>query len=132
MKNQIKSAFVITGATGSIGRELAIALAKTKKPIVLACRNQEKAEKLRQFIIENCGNKQIYSFPLSLDEPKSIMGLVESMKANNISIHALINNAGVKVPTYTLTSDGREMTFSVNYLGLLMLTSALIPLIADH
>ena len=44
MKNQIKSTFIITGATGSIGRELATLLAGTSKPIVLACRNIERAE----------------------------------------------------------------------------------------
>lgn len=129
MKPIIKGAFVITGATGSIGSELAIALARTKKPIVLACRNMEKGTQLRRNIINSTGNHQIFVRPLCLESLVSIKDFVTDIEEDGISIYALINNAGVMLRNYTLTKDKREMTFAVNYTGTLMLTALLMPLI---
>ena len=129
MKNQIKSTFIITGATGSIGRELATLLAGTSKPIVLACRNIERAEELRKSIVESTGNKQIYAHRLCLESRQSIVDFAKWLTEENFSVHALINNAGVMQRNYTVNEEGQEITFAVNYLGTLMLTYLTIPLI---
>lgn len=127
MKTLIKGAFVITGATGGIGRELALALARTKKPIILACRNMEKGTQLRHQIMGITGNHQIFLRQLFLESPQSIKKFVESLEEDGVSVYALINNAGVMQRNYTRTADGREMTFAVNYIGTLMLTFMMMP-----
>ncbi|KAF4540639.1 Retinol dehydrogenase [Lasiodiplodia theobromae] len=43
-------------------------------------------------------------------------------------LHLIINNAGVmNIPTRTLTADGFEMHFAVNYLGAFLFTNLLVP-----
>ena len=49
---------IVTGATGSIGKEIARALAARGCNIVLACRNTERAEELRRELlaVPGCGD----------------------------------------------------------------------------
>ena len=41
-----KEIYIITGATGGIGREISRAVARAGKNVVLACRNEKKALEL--------------------------------------------------------------------------------------
>lgn len=46
-------------------------------------------------------------------------------------LHLIVNNAGVmNIPTRTLTTDGFEMHFAVNYLGAFLFTNLLVPRLA--
>ncbi len=132
MKTSYTDAFVITGATGAIGQEIAKALALTKKPVVLACRDIIKANELRRGIIAATGNDSIYARRLDLANPESIRQFATLMADDGFTVRALINNAGVMMRKYTTTPDGREMTFAVNYIGTLMLTALLRPLIVKE
>lgn len=129
MKTLIKGAYIVTGATGSIGKEISLALARMKKPVILACRNLDKANKVREQIINETGNRQIFVKSLALDKIESIKNFVEEIKNDGISVDGLANNAGIMLRKHTLTADKREMTFAVNYIGTLALTYLMIPLI---
>ncbi|MDD2962101.1 MAG: SDR family NAD(P)-dependent oxidoreductase [Muribaculaceae bacterium] len=132
MKPQIKDAFIITGATGSIGQEIALALARTKKPIILACRNQQKAEALKARIIDETSNKNIFFIPLLLEDKDSIANFAKRLAEDEISVYALVNNAGVMKRRYETNKDGQEMTFAVNYIGTLLFTFAVMPFIVKN
>ena len=45
-----KEIYIITGATGGIGREISRAVARAGKNVVLACRNEKKALELAKEI----------------------------------------------------------------------------------
>ena len=44
-------------------------------------------------------------------------------------LHVLVNNAGVNVKRHTLTADGIELNFAVNYLAPFLLTLSLLDVL---
>ena len=63
-----------------------------------------------------------------MTDPKSIHHCVEQIKAKDLHIDVLINNAGVSmVHKYMETQTGVEMTCQTNYIGVVQLTELLIP-----
>ena len=123
--------YIITGATGSIGREIALSLAKEGKDILLACRNSEKAETLKRQIIKETGNRNVFTVSLSLDSSEGVFEFIKSLSEMNRPVAALINNAGVMSRHYNLSPDGFEQTFQVNYLSTLLLTKLVLPMMED-
>lgn len=117
---------VVTGATGGLGREICKCLAKNNAHIVLACRNKNLAEKLKQDLIAEFGKIKIDFVPLDLSDMASVQNFIKDIKKYN-GIDVLINNAGVyNVPLKTLDS-GYNNIFQINYLYTYYLTRELIP-----
>ena len=123
--------YILTGATGSIGREIALKLASQGANIILACRNAEKAEHLRLELrsLTECG--EVLPCRLQLDSLDSIQDFISRIKAMEQPIAALINNAGVMCRHRSLTTDGFEQTLAVNYLAPVMLSCGLMPLMTQ-
>ena len=63
---------IVTGATGSIGKEIARALAARGCNIVLACRNTARAEELRRELLAVAGCGDVIVAKVSLDSLDSI------------------------------------------------------------
>lgn len=105
--------YLLTGATGAIGREIAEALAAEKKPLILACRNMQKAEELCDNLREKYGYKNIWPLKLDLADEDSVRKAAELRHYHNLA--AIINNAGIMNRTYRTDSKGRELTMAVNY-----------------
>ncbi len=124
----IKDYYIITGANGSIGRAITEALAAQGLPIIMACRNIAKAEPIKQQIIDTTGNSDIRLLPLDLASVQSIKRFSQQLCDEGISIKALVNNAGVMCKEFGQTADGLERTVGVNYLGTILLTHLLLPL----
>lgn len=61
--------------------------------MVIACRDQVKAQEAATEIAEQTGNK-VYTLKLDLASLSSIRSAVEELKSRYSSIHILINNAG--------------------------------------
>lgn len=68
---------IITGSNTGIGRETAIDLAKRGGKIYLACRDLNKANLTRDEIIQQTGNKSVYTLSLDLTSFDSIRKFVE-------------------------------------------------------
>ena len=120
-----KGLYIVTGASGSIGRSIVRALAVRGERIVMACRNPQKAGPLCKRLIEETGDPDIETVPLDLASFRSIAAFVETMRSKKERIEALINNAGVMNGAFRLTPDGLEETLCVNYVGPYALTRAL-------
>lgn len=117
---------VVTGATGGLGREICKCLAQNNAHIVLACRNKNLAEKLKQDLIAEFGKIKIDFVPLDLSDMTSVQNFIKDIKKYD-GIDVLINNAGVyNVPLKTLDS-GYNNIFQINYLYTYYLTRELIP-----
>ena len=123
-----KDYYIVTGASGSIGEAIAEALAQQGLPLILACRNMAKSEPVRQQIIEKTGNTDVELLTLDLASIHSILHFGEMLTNEGCSIKALINNAGVMCKDFGQTTDGFETTVGVNYIGTVLLTQQLIPL----
>ncbi len=113
---------MITGANSGIGKATAIGLAKLGATLVLVCRDQARAEKAIAEIKEKSDTDSIDLILSDLSSQKDIHNLVMEFKKKDDRLHVLINNAGVNLKKHTLTEDGIETTFAVNYLAQFMLS----------
>lgn len=117
--------FVVTGANGGMGKAITKAIAETGVPVVMACRNVVRAEKIRDEIIQETGNDKVELHALDLASVKSIRTFVDGLKGREIRV--LVNNAGIMCRDFTTTEDGLETTIGVNYVGTWLLTNWLLP-----
>ena len=121
---------VITGATGGLGYETALALAGAGAEVVLTGRNDVKGRTAIQKIRGDFPNAKVSYETLDLANLASVADFAERFAAAHQSLDLLINNAGVMaLPTRQTTSDGFEMQFGINYLGHYALTAHLLPLL---
>ena len=128
-----KGLYIVTGATGGIGRALTEGLCRKGLRVVMACRNMEKAEAVRQGIMRSgrAGNGEITVRTLDMASLGSIGRFAEELRSEGAEIAALVNNAGVMSARFGLTADGIEQCMGVNYVGPYALTRLLLPMIAD-
>ncbi|EIF28835.1 short-chain alcohol dehydrogenase [Burkholderia sp. Ch1-1] len=121
---------VITGATGGLGFETALALAGAGANVVLTGRNEQKAQAALAAIRGRYPAAQISYAHLDLASLASVRGFAEQFAEGHAALDLLINNAGVMMPpTRQTTADGFELQFGTNYLGHFALTERLLPLL---
>ena len=119
---------VITGATGGLGYETALALARAGASVVLTGRNEAKGRHALQAIRSQFPNAEIVYENLDLANLASVADFATRYAAAHASLDLLVNNAGVMaLPQRQVTSDGFEMQLGTNYLGHYALTAHLLP-----
>jgi NAD(P)-dependent dehydrogenase (short-subunit alcohol dehydrogenase family) len=120
---------MVTGATGGLGYETALALAKAGADVVLAGRDERKGLAAIEKIRGEVPDAEVSFEPLDLESLGSIAGFSQRVQARP-SLDILINNAGVMaLPRRKTTADGFEAQFGTNYLGHFALTAQLLPLL---
>lgn len=117
---------LITGATDGVGRAAATALAQKGFVVVLAARNAAKAEAVASEIAKSTGATDVDYVVGDLKSLKQVRELAKTFKRRYPRLDVLINNAGIFAPLRTLTEDGYEATFQVNYLSHFLLTHLLL------
>lgn len=119
---------VITGATGGLGYETALALAGAGAIVILTGRSDAKGLRAIEGICATFPNALIAFEHLDLANLASVADFARRFAASNDQLDLLINNAGVMaLPTRQETSDGFEMQLGTNYLGHYALTAHLMP-----
>jgi len=114
--------YLVTGATGAIGKAIARQLAaKPNAEVVLVCRNQGKAEQAVTEITEATGNPRVRFELADLSRHKDIQKLAKHWTG---PLHVLINNAACTPRTRQETPEGIEMQFATNVLGYFRLIEA--------
>lgn len=120
---------VVTGGTGGLGFEIALALAGTGAEVVLAGRNAEKGRAAVEKIERAKPIGKVHFEPLDLANLASIHAFAERLKEQNRTLNLLVNNAGLASPKRRVTADGFELQFGTNHLGHFALTGLLLPLL---
>ncbi|CAH2093444.1 unnamed protein product [Euphydryas editha] len=120
---------VVTGASGGIGFETALELARRGAKLTIACRNHEKGEKAVRRMVKITKNQKIRFIHLDLTSLASVRKFVEELKATEVKVDVLINNAGAICTTRERTEDGLLKDLQINYLGPFLLTVLMIPLL---
>lgn len=114
--------FLLTGATGAIGKAIAMQLANIPgSEVVLICRNQQKAEQTRKEITHSTGNPHVRYEIADLSRYADIHELAGCWSG---PVHVLINNAACTPRTRQETPEGIEMQFATNVLGYFWLIDA--------
>src|SRR5712672_533096 len=115
--SQLGRTAVVTGATGGLGYETALALAKAGAEVILTGRDDRKGESAVETISREVMSAKVSYEHLELANLTSIADFAQRMHARQ-SLDLLINNAGVMaLPRRLTTADGFEMQFGTNHLG---------------
>lgn len=119
---------VVTGATGGLGYETAMALAGAGAIVILTGRDDAKGLRAIEGICERFPDALIAYEHLDLASLSSVADFARRFAAENERLDLLVNNAGVMaLPKRRQTEDGFEMQLGTNYLGHYALTARLLP-----
>lgn len=122
---------VITGATGGLGLETALALAGAGAEVVLTGRNAEKGAAALRTIRETYPDADVSYETLDTASLASVRDFAKRFATRTDKLDILVNNAGVMaLPDRHETVDGFERQFGTNYLGHFALTAQLLPLLS--
>jgi len=118
---------VITGANGGLGLETARALAAAGADVVMAARNQQRADEAMEEIRSGVPDARLTLVELDLGSLDSVQRAAERILSEHETIDLLVNNAGVMGIPERRTVDGFEMQLGVDHLGHYALTARLLP-----
>ena len=117
---------IITGATSGIGKATALGLAKMGANVAIIGHDKEQGENAQNEIKSKTGNPNVDLLLDDLSSQAEIRKLAEDIQARYTTVHVLINNAGIAPIKRSVTVDGIERVFAVNYLAPFLLTNLLL------
>ena len=131
IRDQSDKLAIVTGATGGLGLETALQLARAGAEVILAGRNAEKGRMAVARIHGERADANVRFEMIDLASLGSVRAFTERMIAAGRPIDILINNAGVMaLAKRETTADGFERQFGTNYLSHFALTARLLPLLS--
>jgi 3-oxoacyl-[acyl-carrier protein] reductase len=131
--NSDKPAALVTGAATGIGRSVAIALAKNGYDVVVNYSRSEDAAKFTAREAEAAGARTLL-YRADVSDDASVRAMLAATEKEFGRLDVLINNAGTTVDVEPknfeeMTVDAWNRVFSVNVLGLFLVTRAATPLL---
>jgi NAD(P)-dependent dehydrogenase (short-subunit alcohol dehydrogenase family) len=129
--NQSGKTVIITGANSGIGFVTAKTLYEKGAHVILTCRDLLKAQSAIAEIQKQPESGRLEAAVLDLSSLSSVSRFAQEFKEKGLSLHLLINNAGIMNPPLSFTAEGYESQYGVNFLGHFALTAQLYPLLAQ-
>lgn len=129
MRNADTSFTIVTGATGSMGREAVRSLASRGESVIALCRDRARGEKMVDAVIHEFPEAEVELACVDLSSIASVKEFCESLRGR--SIKGLFNNAGTLLRDFSLSADGLEMCVAVNYVAPFILCEAIGPMMPD-
>ncbi|MFF4551264.1 SDR family NAD(P)-dependent oxidoreductase [Streptomyces sp. NPDC001435] len=121
---------LVTGATSGIGYETARQLAERGATVLLHGRTAEETRAAADRLIATAGvgAGQLALYSADFAHLEEVETLARTVVAEHPHLDVLVNNAGVAAPErHTVTADGNEIAFQVNFLAHYLLTCLLEP-----
>jgi dehydrogenase/reductase SDR family protein 12 len=115
--------WLVTGASGGIGRAIAEGATAQGATVIAAARNPEKLTQL----IADAGDNVI-ARPTDLSSTSEVEGLLDELAEadKGATIDILVNNVGVLLNEHQISDEGYELSFATNLLNHYRLTNGLI------
>ncbi|MFL9991290.1 oxidoreductase [Paraburkholderia sediminicola] len=124
---------IVTGSTGGLGYQIALALAKAGAEVVLAARDVDKGQQALNDIAAACSGAKVRFELLDLASVASVAHFAGRIHAAGRRLDLLVNNAGVMaLPDRKVSADNLELQFATNHLGHFALTARLLPLLRGN
>lgn len=108
-----------------MGKATAKSLAEKGANVVLVARDEKRGEQVAREIRDLGGQGEIEFLTADIGEMNSVRRLAENYRARFPRVDVLLHSAGIINLEKTLTAEGIEMNFAVNYLGRYLLTNLL-------
>jgi len=114
---------IVTGANNGVGLETAKVLYELGATVILACRNAKRAEAAKLTIESEAETKQgaalgsLLIIPFDASSLKSVESFAAQVNTLPQPLTLLVCNAGIMGTPFSLTEDGLESQYQVNYLS---------------
>jgi len=113
---------VITGGTGGIGKQTALALATLGAQVIITGRSQASGEAALSELKQRSGSQRVDLLLADLSTQSGVRSLADQFKQKYDRLDVLINNAGLAAAQRRLTVDGVEADFATNVITPFLLT----------
>jgi NAD(P)-dependent dehydrogenase (short-subunit alcohol dehydrogenase family) len=120
---------LITGASGGIGLQSAIDLAKQGANIVMVGHDKERTSQAVELVKTQTGNQSVSYLLADLSSIQEVRRLAQEFKDKYQILDVLLNNAGAIFLTRKVSVDGYEMTLALNHLNYFLLTNLLLDML---
>lgn len=117
---------MITGGADSVGKVTAIELAKQSYHLILTTSTEEQARSLVTCIKDETGNPDVEAHAVDFASLDSVREFARAIMQRGVAINILINNMGGVCEPQSVTEDGLNATFQVNYAAPFLLTHLLL------
>ena len=126
MTTQAGKVVLVTGGTDGIGKETALRITGLGADVIIVGRNPAKAEKSIADIKATHPTAKITYWQYDLSLMKQVNLLANRVQEVYGKLDTLIHSAGVMLPRKTMTIEGLETVFAVQYFARYWLTTRLI------
>ncbi|MGY4643671.1 SDR family NAD(P)-dependent oxidoreductase [Cellulomonas sp. URHB0016] len=118
---------LLTGATGGLGQETALALARSGHPLILAVRDVDRGEEQSAALRDSFPGVDVSVRRADLADLSSVRALADELVSGKIFPRTIVCNAGLQVVDGIQRSlDGFELTMAANVLGHVALLAPLL------
>lgn len=118
---------LVTGGTSGIGKAIAHSLVRRGIDVVLVGSNAEKGAAAVRELNVGLNGQRVEFLPIDLSLIRNVDLLAARVSERWPELHYLVLCAGIVRGRYSLTAEGIEANFAINYLSRFALTEALLP-----
>ncbi|MGC0414581.1 SDR family NAD(P)-dependent oxidoreductase [Embleya sp. AB8] len=108
---------VVTGASSGIGEAAVLGLARLGATVVLAGRNEERAEAARRRVVEQVPGADLLARRCDVGSLPDVARFAKELRVEHGPLHALVHAAGVMPAERRETAEGHELSLAVHVLG---------------
>lgn len=126
-----KPVVLVTGSTDGLGRAVAHRFASEGYTVLLHGRSEQRCADVKHELVSQHPGVDIRCYTADFTKLSNIFRFIAQVAARESRLDILINNAGVGIEEQrSVTEDGLELVWQVNYLATYALSVALMPLLS--
>lgn len=122
---------LVTGASSGVGEAVALELARSGARVILVCRSAVRGRVSLEKIAEAAPGAQVDLIIADLSLMSEVRRVAQEFQSKYRRLDVLVNNAGAMIPERTLTDEGHETTWALNYLAPVLLTELLLGVLGQ-